>query len=641
MSVTRWALAPMIVVAAAFVLLYLAYTRKVHEHKSLGDLYDATAAIGIARHDGTFAEELVSRVRRLLRAESATLWLPSQGREPELLIAAHEDREGVDYLSPTRPDPARAMVVRTARTYLIAPRRVDEPVIREKLAARGVTDAILTPLRSGNAIIGCLEVANRLGRAATFTRSDARLLETIAAHAGVAAENDRLIRRLSWDAYHDVLTGLANRWRFLQALEDEIAADVPPGEIVAVLLLDLDSFKDVNDTLGHAAGDQLLNEVGQRLKQIAPGGALVARLGGDEFALLVRAKGSGVIQEEAEALQRALEQPFEWDGVTLDVGGSIGIAVYPDHGTDASTLLQRADVAMYAAKGRGRGIAQYVPTMDSSSVRRLSLAADLRRAIEDGQLEVYFQPKVALTDQQLIGVEALVRWEHPEHGTVTPDDFVPIAEHTGQYLPLTRLVLNRSLAQCRTWLDQNRELTVAVNVSVRCLSDANFADEVASTLRAHRVPASMLTLEITESGVMSEIERVLPTLTKLREHGIGLSVDDFGTGYSSLAYLRRLPVTEVKIDKSFVLAMGTDPADLAIVKAILELGRHLDLTVVAEGVESEISMSLLAEMACDVAQGFLLARPLPVDRLERWIERRTVMESETAGKVRRLRVVGA
>jgi EAL domain-containing protein (putative c-di-GMP-specific phosphodiesterase class I) len=315
------------------------------------------------------------------------------------------------------------------------------------------------------------------------------------------------------------------------------------------------------------------------------------------------------------------------------------VAVHPDHAADSATLLQHADVATHAAKARHSSVQLFTPSLESRSVRRVGLADDLRRALDAGDLRVYFQPKVGLRDRRLVGVECLARWEHPVHGPVAPEDFVAVAEHTGQLGRLTEVVLREGLRRAREWEDAGRELPVSVNLSPRTLLDPAFPAHVAGLLGEYKVDPARLTLEITEGGVAGDPDRPLATLHALRELGIRLSVDDFGTGYSSLGYLRRLPVREVKIDRMFVQGMATDPGDLAIVRTAVDMARHFGLSVVAEGVESELTLGLLEEMGCDVGQGFLFSRPLPYERLDAWYAAQTQGESMLAGDVRWLRAV--
>jgi EAL domain-containing protein (putative c-di-GMP-specific phosphodiesterase class I) len=313
--------------------------------------------------------------------------------------------------------------------------------------------------------------------------------------------------------------------------------------------------------------------------------------------------------------------------------------VQPDHGDDPELLLRRAELATHAAKALPYGVQLFHPALESRAVRRLGLAGDLRRALDAGQIEVHFQPKVTIADRRLVGVECLARWNHPAHGVVAPEDFIAVAEHTGQLGRLTEVVLNEGLRRCREWAAADRPLAIAVNLSVRTLLDPRLSELVEGLLAEYGVAAGQLTFEIAEPGMPDETERVLPALKRLRELGVRISVDDFGTGASSLAYLRRLPVQEVKIDHNFVQGMAVDSGDRAIVRAVIGLAREFGLTVVAEGVESELTLELLEEMGCGIGQGFLFSRPLPYDRLETWFAAQTEAESTPTGEVRRLRAV--
>jgi EAL domain-containing protein (putative c-di-GMP-specific phosphodiesterase class I) len=325
--------------------------------------------------------------------------------------------------------------------------------------------------------------------------------------------------------------------------------------------------------------------------------------------------------------------------LTLDVDTAVGVAVQPDHGNDPDALLQRAELAANAAKVLPYGVQLFHPALELQAVRRLGLAGDLRRALEGDELEVWFQPKVTLAGRHLVGVECLARWDHPVHGTVAPEDFVAVAEHTGQLDQLTRVVLAEALKRCRRWADAYRPMTVSVNLSARALLDPRFPGVVEQMLADYGVPAEQVTFEIAETGMLGDVERALPTMIRLRDIGVRLSVDDFGTGASSLQYLRKLPVHEVKIDQSFVQGMATDSGDLAIVRAVIGLSREFGLTVVAEGVESERTLGLLEELGCEIGQGFLFSRPLPYARLEAWLGAQTEPEKTPTGEVRRLRAV--
>jgi diguanylate cyclase (GGDEF)-like protein len=402
-------------------------------------------------------------------------------------------------------------------------------------------------------------------------------------------------------------------------------------------MFDVAGLRQVNDSLGHAAGDAVLVEVARRLQALVPPAALVARVGGDEFAVELRAPTSDAAMAVAESLQAGLRDRMVIDSLSVDVDTSVGVAVHPDHGSDAETLLQRAAVATHAAKSRG-SVLRFSPGLESQSARRLGLADDLRRALDAGELEVYFQPQVALRDRRLVGVECLARWEHPVHGAVSPPDFVAVAEHTGQLARLTEVVLREGLRRAREWTTAGRSLSVAVNLCSRTLAESAFPDQVAALLREYEVAPERLTLEVSESGVMSS-DRPLPVLQRLRDLGVRLSVDDFGTGQSSLANLHELPVQEIKIDRTFVQGMATDAGDLAIVRTVVDMARHFGRAVVAEGVESELTLGLLEEIGCDIGQGFLFSRPLPYERLDAWLHVQEEADPAPAGEVRWLRAV--
>jgi diguanylate cyclase (GGDEF)-like protein len=428
-------------------------------------------------------------------------------------------------------------------------------------------------------------------------------------------------RRIKHQALSDPLTGLPNRTllhdRTGQAIRQADRELLPTG----LLLLDLDRFKEVNDTLGHHYGDQLLVQVGQRLQGALRAVDTVARLGGDEFAILLPriATGEGALAV-AGKLQTALEEPFVLEGLSVDVEASIGVALYPEHGNDPEELLQHADIAMYAAKDTHAGFVLFDPSLDQHSPRRLALLGELRRAIDHQQLLLHYQPKVDAHTGQMLGVEALVRWQHPEHGLIPPGDFIPLAERTGLIGPLTHYVLDTALQQCCDWRQAGHELPVAVNVSARRLLDLDFPDEVAGLLTHWGVPARLLVVEITESTIMADPTHAIQILGRLNEMGVQLSIDDFGTGYSSMAYLKTLPVHELKVDRSFVAQMTSDSRDAVIVHSTIDLGRNLGLRVVAEGVEDSLTLQHLDLLGCDAVQGYHISRPVPADDLLTWLE---------------------
>ena len=424
---------------------------------------------------------------------------------------------------------------------------------------------------------------------------------------------------LEHQALHDALTDLPNRVLLHDRLQQAIRAADRNTTSVALLVMDLDRFKEVNDTFGHHTGDQLLEQLGQRLGSVLRASDTIARLGGDEFAVLLPTAALDEAQQIADRLLQVLEQPFTLGGLQLEIDASIGIALSPDHGHDADTLLRRADVAMYVAKRGNVGHAVYTADQDQHSPMRLAMVSELRRAIDQNELSLYFQPKVSLAAGSVTCAEALVRWQHPRHGLLGPDLFVPIAEQTGLIRPLARWVLDAALRQCSRWRHQGLDLAVAVNLSMRNLHDPEVVDTIRQLLTRWGIPPSRLVVEITESSLMADAERAMDVLGRLRAMGVGISIDDFGTGYSSLAYLKRLPVDELKIDKSFVAHIASDDNDAAIVRSTIGLAHDLGLAVVAEGIEDEVTWDYLAGLGCDVAQGYFISRPLPVAAFGDWL----------------------
>ena len=426
--------------------------------------------------------------------------------------------------------------------------------------------------------------------------------------------------QLEIQATHDELTGLPNRSFLQRRLEQEAHIARESNIPAALLLLDLDRFKEVNDTLGHTVGDLLLQKIGQRLQNQLRPTDLVARLGGDEFAIVLPATDAAGAIYAARTLLGALDAPTLVDDHAFSIGGSIGIALTPEHGDDVTTLLRCADVAMYVAKRSQSGLAEYTPEVDKHSPRKLALMSELRQAIADDGLLIHYQPKVSFSLGRMVGVEALVRWPHPVHGLIPPDDFIPLAERTGLIGPLTRWVLERAVHQCRDWEQVGLHMNVAVNLSTHTLYDPQLLSTVTDLLQKYEVAPSQLTLEITESMLMEEPERAHVVLADLRALGLSISIDDFGTGYSSLVYLKRLTIDEVKIDKAFVFGLGVDadPADAAIVRAVVAMARPLQCEVVAEGVETVETWTFLQELGCDLAQGYYFSRPLPATALEQW-----------------------
>ena len=499
--------------------------------------------------------------------------------------------------------------------------------LREHYGTRGFDSGIVAPLNGPDGIVGVLAAGNRLGPVPAFDPDDLGLLDLLAKHTSLTLDRSKLVgslkdeaARREYQALHDELTALPNRVSFTGSLERALGQLDGEGRQVAVLMIDLDRFKEVNDTLGHHYGDVLLQEVSQRLKDELDSADSVARFGGDEFAVLLAAPATiADVVDVAHRLGAALARPYQLAGLPLKVSGSIGVAIAPDHGRDAASVLQHADVAMYTAKASGSVYEIYSPERDSYSPSRLALAGELRTAIDEGQLEVHYQPKVRMTDQRVIGVEALVRWPHPHRQAVSPEEFVAIAERTGLIQALTSSVIRTALADVAAWRDTGHELGVALNVSARSMVDAEFPAAVAATLNEFQIDPSMVTLEITETTIITDSARATAVLDELNALGVRLSIDDFGTGYSSVSLLRQLPIHEIKVDRSFVMELAVDDVNAVIVRSIIELAHGLGITVVAEGVENQLSWNLLAGMGCDEAQGYYVCRPLRATALTRWL----------------------
>jgi diguanylate cyclase (GGDEF)-like protein len=434
--------------------------------------------------------------------------------------------------------------------------------------------------------------------------------------AGIAEREQRILKL----AYEDPLTQLPNRAQFGEALERGIVLAQTQGQSLAILVMDLDRFKFVNDSLGHGVGDHVLRQVGMRLHKLLGSAGCVARLGGDEFALLVPALQTAQVIELAQNILAALERPIFFQDQPLDVGTSIGIALYPEHASDAETLVRNADIAMYVAKRGKIGYTVYEPKFDTSQQEHLSLLGELRHAVEHGELRLYYQPKVSLASSTVHAAEALIRWVHPTKGLVPPGLFIPFAEHTGYIKVLTRWVLAEAIRQCGVWRRDGLRLQVSVNISARDLMNRDLPEAISALLSEHSVPASMVCLEITESGFMEDPEHARKVLERLASIGLQLSIDDYGTGYSSLSYIMQLPVTELKIDRSFVSHMIDDRDLTTIVRSTIELGHGLGLKVVAEGVEDGQGFALLRELGCDGAQGYFMSPPLPAEAFRRWYE---------------------
>ena len=609
--------------AGALLLLgYRAYASLRERHESLEQLYHFSEVVSGAQDVDTVLRSVLAQARQLLRSDRAeflAMGFPG-GLAPQRLTLLPDGVQRA-LIGEHGDDPVAERVVRQRGSVLLA-RHTKDAEMRAYLEEHGLREAIVVPLQMDGTVVGTLSVGNRMGEVRGFDSGDVRLLETVANHAGVALKSGSLIARLSYEAHHDSLTALPNRQMIQQELDAAIAA-VRMGASVgcAVMISDLNGFKEVNDTLGHQHGDELLRKVAYRFVAEAGDRATVARLGGDEFAvLLTDVADPAEAIALAERLAGSLLRPMKVDGVAVDVGASVGVAMAPLHAEDVSGLLKRADVAMYAAKANGGGVRLYDEGLQAAaSPSRLVLVGELRAAIRDGGIEAWVQPKASLRDGTVVGVEVLARWRHPADGIRMPGDFLSVAESNGMIAPLTEAMLDGALAACAAWRADGITIPVAVNVSPRSLKDRSFLDTVAAALARHDIPARMLTIEITETSLMADSPQAIDLLCRLNALGVRLSIDDFGTGYSSLAYLRRLPVSEVKIDREFTSRIAGDPKVLMIVRSVADLARNMGMEIVAEGVEDAGVWHTLQDLGCHSAQGYHLGRPMPAAEFPAWL----------------------
>jgi diguanylate cyclase (GGDEF)-like protein/PAS domain S-box-containing protein len=562
--------------------------------------------ISTSRRDAEALRASEERYRRLVETAYEGIWVIDahnittlvNHRMAEMLGYAPKEMLGKPVLAFMEPDAQAAFVANRDR-------RQQEYQAEHEFRFRR---------KDGSELWVLLEASPDLDKAGNYVGSLAMITDV--------TERRRVQKALEYQALHDALTGLPNRVQLTDRLRQAIESARAAHEQVAVLILDLDHFKEVNETFGHQAGDRLLEQVGPRLRSEIRPQDMVARLGGDEFAVLLAKTDATAAKLTAARLLGVLERPFEVEGQHLDVAVSIGIALSPDDGDDPNTLLRRADIALFVAKQPRGAFVRYAPEHERQGASRLALMAELREALQhEGELFLQFQPLVRLRDRSLAGVEALVRWQHPQRGLVPPMEFVPFAEKTRLIKPLTRWVLGCALQQSVAWQRAGRCIPVSVNISMRDLVDPEFPETIASLVGAAQAPPSLLVLEITESLIMTEPERAIKTLSQLRELGVRLAVDDFGTGYSSLAYLHRLPINEIKIDKSFVAAMKGEASRANIVRASVELGHSLQLESVAEGVEDARTWDLLGALGCDLAQGYFISRPMVADQVLPWLSK--------------------
>ncbi|MFN8051595.1 MAG: EAL domain-containing protein [Acidimicrobiales bacterium] len=606
--------------ALVLVAVYRNYISLLSNHEGLNRLYDSTRTFELVTAHDNSAMTMLDQSLELLGAERAELVLGAQGSGRPRCFRSEHDRPARE-LTEDEIDPTIAELIDT----------IDDTGA-ERFGRIDVHDrhAMVGRLQGSEESIGLLRVSMFSG--SEFSEGDRRLFEMFVNHASVALQNSQLVDQLreevaqrEHEALHDALTALPNRVLFDLQTRRALAMR-RADELVAVALIDIDHFKEVNDTLGHHHGDSLLSELAKRLERLGGGdGLVVSRLGGDEFAVLITGVTEAAqINDIAVRVKAAIEESLEIASVRIDIGASVGVAVVDpaEPVADDSILLRQADVAMYIAKRQHRGIVFYDRADDPYSPKRLSLAADLRHAVERGEIEAYFQPEIDLHTGKVISVEALARWTHPEHGSIVPDQFIPIAEQSGLIRDLTYLMLEQSLERIRQWRSHGFHLHVAVNLSVRCLSDEHLVEKVQRHLELAGLGPEVLTLEVTEGTIMADPEHALAVLCRLHDAGIRLSIDDFGMGYSSLAQLKRMPVGQLKIDKSFVTYVTEDADDAAIVKSVTDLGHNLHLEVIAEGCEDAATLDRLTELGCDSVQGFYLGRPMTADQTLRWLRER-------------------
>jgi diguanylate cyclase (GGDEF)-like protein len=616
------------------------YTRLAERHHRLEILHAFAGSVVRSVNLDEIAASVLQGVRSLLRADDAVLLLAP--------VSDHGDARRITLTAEGLTAEPVAPEQFAADLDAVIPGRVPRSLVP---AGRGLPTwlvglpsggALAAPLTNADGeISGALVISQaRSRRGLTFGFGDdqGELLGALADHASMALENGVLFERLQREAevrahqaLHDPLTDLPNRARLNELLNESFETVYAVRGRVGLLVIDLDEFSQVSDAFGHVSTDALVVQASRRIRSLLPENATLCRIGFNEFAaILPEVEDVDAAVAAARMLMAGFDPPFSVEGVLLALAVNIGVAVYPEHAIDVPSLTQRAHIARDTARRLRSGWELYDPTHDPSTPRRLALGAELREALEGHELDVCFQPKVEVATGLVRGAEALVRWNHPRLGRVRPSEFIAVAEHTGDIRNLTMVVMRRALAECRSWRDQGFNMSVAVNLSARNLLDLHLVDDVATLTEHMGVPPSALTLELTESMVMSESQRSVAVLEGLDELGVCLSCDDFGTGYSSLAHLRRLPIGEIKIDRSFIASMTVDDHDRAIARSVLALGHDLGLTTVAEGVETRDGWDLLTSLGCDLAQGFLVCPPLTAPQFDQWLSQHPVAEMPVA-----------
>ncbi len=611
----------LVTVGGFLVIVSRAYAALRTRHRSLGLLDDYTRRLGRAVADGDPVTELLVQTGEILHSEAT--WLVLRDGDDVVRVeldhgaAVEHPATDLDRHLFAEVGPARRQDDRGGARHL----KADDEAADDPLVAAGLREVIAAPaLAEDGRPDAVLVVGDRSGDLRTWDGDDVVLFATLAVHAGVSLRNADLLDRLRQEARAnevlartDTLTGLANRRDFTAHVAERLAVD----HRFAVAVLDVDRFREINDTLGHEFGDTVLVEIGRRLSTV-PGVEHLARLGGNEFAAVLACDTAEAAAEGARALRSALAEAFSVGTLVLDITASVGVALAGRGANDEVTLLRRADVAMYNAKDGRIGVELYRVERDRTDPGRLTLVGDLRTAIEAHDFTLHHQPLVRFDTGEVAGVEALLRWTHPERGDVPPDVFIPMAEISGLIRPLTQMVLEMATEQAARWRDAGTPLQVAVNISSYNTTELDLVDRIGDLLGAHGLPPETLKVELTESAAMVDPELSMGMMAGLAAGGVPVAIDDFGTGYSSLSYLTMLPARQLKIDRSFVRDLGTDRAADSVVRAIVDLGRSLDLEIVAEGIENEVQLDVLRAVGCTLGPGYYFSRPVPAEVFERW-----------------------
>ena len=608
-----WAIIPLVLVAALIVFAYSGYARLTLRFASLQRLYDFSRAIGTASLEApSMSEDVLRQVCTVMRARRAELVLGQPFGMARRISIDEGVMSGFEPISLETPSIVADAVSSSSASLHNIDGQGSKP-LSDPISGL-YRHAVVAPIMNGRSAIGAIAAFDRDEEFDDFDDDDLRLFETLVAHASAELERSRLVEELRTEATHDALTGLPNRVLF----QARAAQALTESKGVAVVLLDINRFKDVNDTLGHAVGDHLLCEVSERLIHAVSGRATVARLGGDEFALVIAdVTEPGQAVAIVNDLHREMSRPMRVDGLALAVTASAGIALSPEHGTDVTRLLQSADIAMYHAKERRSKIELYSGEQDQSMRRWLMIGGLLTHALETrSELSVAYQPIADVRSGSFVRVEALARWNHPVHGFIPPDEFIGMAEQMGVISQISDFVLSQSCAKAAEWRRHGLNLGLAVNLSGREFADAGLVDRIAGHLKENGLPADALTLEVTETEVMADLSQASLMLDELAGRGIGLAIDDYGTGYSSLAYIHRLPVQELKIDRSFVTSLPSESSNAIIVNSSIAMAHSLGLKVVAEGAEDELTCTMLADAKCDFIQGYYLSKPMTPEQLE-------------------------